>query len=357
MRVVTADNVAEDIIRDLGMKSGLAVTSAEVVAALVRRVAGFACPCPAQTLVDRVHAAVAPWLGEDSREAIRDAFENLLTNGDLVEIRSGPAGSSVRSVFLAAPAYVIRESRAVFLHGIVPDSPTGLPPEMSGALRHRGVVRWLEPRLDTDWRSILPELGFAPLNSDRWFGAPPPISAGEHCAAASKRLDGAPAGGDAAALEIIDPAGDPTYFQGRRKLAGTRIGRFVGRRERPYGAPMWCYAEIADGRIMRLLDLHDEDNRDAGPDAGRHLQMALDKCTGTPQRFSLRAGPPDAVAEEVSMDLYSPIPSWAERRLCAVGRRSAEKGRGALFTIAIPREEVDEEVRFLERALWLEPRE
>jgi hypothetical protein len=352
MRLVSADAVAESMIRQIDVGSGImSPTAPETVAALLRRVAGFLCPCPIRTLVDTIYAASGPWLGEDARDLIRETLGDMVLHGDLVELQARGTGPA-RPIFLAAPVYVARESGTAFLQGIVPDHPTGLPSEMTEALRQRGVIRWLEPRSSTQWDVVLEQLGFAPLDPERWYGAPAPVTAREYCARAAKRLNSAPTGGDADSLKIINPTADPTYFTGRWIEAGGSTGRFIGRRERRFGSPIWCHVEISHGQILRLIDLYDEDDPAAGRDEGLHLQMALDACAGTPQRFSVRD---EAGGSDPAIDFFSSIPSWAERRLLAVGQRSMSKGRGALFTITLPRAEVEEEVRFLRRALWLEP--
>lgn len=347
MRLVSVEDVEALIKRQIGVSSAIESSAApETAAGLVRRAAGFLCPCPVRTLIDTVDAASGPWLGEDARDLIREVLRDLVLYGDLVD-RAG-------SIFLAPPAYVQRASGAAFLQGIVPDHPNGLPSEMAEALRQRSVVRWLEPRADMKWDGALEQIGFAPLDNDRWCGAPAPSTAREHCARAAKRLASAPTGGDPSLVKVIDPAADPTFYNGRWVEASTRSGRFVGRRDRRFGGPIWCYVEVQGGQLLRLLDFYDEDDPAAGRDEGRLLQMALDACAGTPQRFAVRAGADESRGSEVMVDFFSPIPSWAERRLLAVGQESS-KGRGALFTVTLPRNEVEEEARFLRRALWLEP--
>lgn len=357
MRLVSSRAVADSLLRQLGVGEGVtACDSPEAVAALLRRAAGYLCPCSSRTLVDAVERAAGPWLGEDPRERIGDVLDDLIVHGDLVELRAGDdAGGQTVRIYLAGPAFLLRKSGAAYLQGIIPDQPTGLPAELARELRAHGAVRMLPGGLNADWESVLVQLGFAPLNPEHWFGAPTPVPAQEHCARYAKRLEAAPAGGDTAMLKIIDPAAEPTFYDGRRAEGGTRRGRFVGRRERRFGRPIWCYVEIADGRILHLCDLHDEDDALAGANEAWHLQMALDACAGMHQRFRVRRDAETSEEGEAVIDIFSPLPRWAERRFLALGRRLDQKGRGALQSFAVPEAEVEEETRFLTRTLWLKP--
>jgi hypothetical protein len=354
MQKVSSVDVEIAALRSLRLGAEVtSLSSPEAVAGLVRRAAGFVCPAPARRIVDAVHASAGEWLGDDPRDLIGDAVQELLLHGDLVEVQTGGVTEGFRkAVFLAVPSYVVRASGVVFLHGIVPDHPTALPAELDEALRHRGVVRWLEPRPGVDWTNVLKELSYTALEPDRWFAAPLPVAAREHQVRSARQLERAGAGGDTRVLTVLDPAMSSTFQKGRWVPAGERTGSFVGRRERRFGRPLWCHVDIADGRILHLRDLHDEDDPQVGADAAWHLQMALDACAGTPQRYIARDS--DTEGEAV-IGLFAPVPSWAERRLLTVGYRLPGAGRGELMAFAIPDAELAEETSFLERALWLKP--
>lgn len=356
MRAVPAGVVEAATLKSLGLDGVVeSLTAVEAVAALVRRAAGFLCPGPARRIVDRVESSAGDWLGDDPRELIREALDELVLHGDLVEVPIGSASDGVvRTLYLAVPSYVVRSSGAAYLHGVVADHPTALPAEFEEALRHRGVVRWLEPLAGIVWDDVLGELAYTRLDPDRWFGAPSTVAPREHQAGYTRQLDRSGAGGDTSSLTVIDPAASPTFYTGRRVPAGERTGRFVGRRERRFGRALWCYVELGDGQIVHLFDLDDPENPQTGADAAWHLQMALDACAGTPQRYVLRDGG-GAETDEGVLGLFSPVPSWAERRLLTVGRRLPVNGRGELMSIAVPQAELEEEARFLERALWLKP--
>jgi hypothetical protein len=348
MRVISANDVTDCTLRGLGLQASVRNDDWEpVVAGMLRRTAGFFCPCPARTLLDAVRSSASPLATTDLLDCLGDVLGDLITCGDLVELTSTPGSQSSSTLYLAPPSFIPRKSGRVYLQGVVPDHPVGLEVELGSNLEVRGVARSLPPN-NEPWGPILTTLGFTELNPDNWFGAPSPTSARNHLAEYDARLRIAPGGGDTSALEVITPDSDLRYYRGRWAPAGNRRGRFVGKRSQKYGSPIWCYAEIADGRILHLLDVTGDDNLAGGHNEGWHLQMALDACSNRPQVFSL-----SACGSAVAINLFSPIPRWAERRFETLGVRE-RPGGGALFTITIGPEELDEEVNFLRRSLWLE---
>ena len=131
-----------------------------------------------------------------------------------------------------------------------------------------------------------------------------------------------------------------TYYRGRWSPPRTRSGRYVGRRERPYGAALWCYVELDAGRVTRFLDLPLSTNR-RGCDEAWHLQAAIDAARGTPQTFRVRSGANGATL----IDLFSPVPMWARRRWDAMGT-PVEKWN-SLFAYSFAAVEVVQEVAFM----------
>ena len=51
------------------------------------------------------------------------------------------------------------------------------------------------------------------------------------------------------------------------------------------------------------------------------------------------------------LELFSPVPSWAQRRWDALGE--PVPGAKCLFAYRIPNSEIDEELDFAREALWL----
>jgi hypothetical protein len=106
--------------------------------------------------------------------------------------------------------------------------------------------------------------------------------------------------------------------------------------------------EINVGNPERLIDLPAPGSRWRGCDEAWRLQMAIDAMRGRPQQFRIRQG-----SENVRfLELFSPIPMWAQRRLDAVGERVPS--RGCLLAYRLAAEELEEERSFAREALWLE---
>jgi hypothetical protein len=348
MRVISAAALEQLVVNQLGLLGGTGgMESVEAVASLIRRTAGFLCPCPQRAIVDAVTLSGGELLGDDPRETVGDVLDQLLVAGDLVEL----VESGARKIYLAAPAFSTRRSGSVILQGVVPDQISGLPDDFEEHLVAHGVTRRLRPIPEIDWDPILRGLGFSAVAADHWFGAPAPASPAQHLSRYTNRLANSPPGSDTTGFTILDPAADPTFYQGRIVEAGRSSGAFVGRRAVRYGSPVWCYAEFGNGRVRKLCDLGD-DSPGSGASEAWHLQMAIDAVRGTPQRLSERPVGNGIEASEIGLDFYSPLPNWAERRLEALGRR-IPKGRGALLSFALPAEEVAEERQFLEKVLWL----
>lgn len=76
--------------------------------------------------------------------------------------------------------------------------------------------------------------------------------------------------------------------------------------------------------------------------------MALDSVAGNPQKYRRRG-----TAEQPVLDFFSPIPSWAEKRLAFAGTRI--KGERCLFSYEIAANAINVESVFLEEYLWLAP--
>jgi hypothetical protein len=74
--------------------------------------------------------------------------------------------------------------------------------------------------------------------------------------------------------------------------------------------------------------------------------MAIDQTRGTPQKYRKRAA-----ANGVYLDFFSPIPLWAQRRLCIVGRLAEPEH--CLLSYWVPEREIATEENHLREYLWL----
>lgn len=320
-----------------------------LLAAMLRRTAGFVCPCSATAL----RAAVAESLqllleGDELRERIDAVIESLLVGGDLLELHDVTTDDSAARgtwVFAAPPGFVRRPNGTVFVVGIVPDHDVFLPEEVADRVVYEGATRVIAPQ-DGDLASALQEHGLQELSEDLWLKTPKAQEPEALVDAARRRLGKQPRSSGVEGLQLLDPESSVTYYRGRWTVPRRHTGMFVARRPQDFGAPIWCVAELENGTPVRFVDLPPRTSRWRGCDAAWHLQMAIDRSRSNPQRYwrhDLDGG--------VRLDFSSPIPLWAERRLMLFGRVLPRER--SLLSYWLPRTEAEAEERFLQERLWL----
>jgi hypothetical protein len=233
--------------------------------------------------------------------------------------------------------------------GVAGDEITPLSSEVNKRLAWHGVLRILVPEGPENLRTFLTELGLIELSEKTWLRLPSMESATHYSAAWTRRLaDTAPASA-IEGLQILDTRRPPDFYSGRWvETYSTLNGLHIGRRAQRYGAPLWCLVDLAAGVPRRFLDLASRRDRERTCDLAWRIQMALDADAGTPQRVRLRQAD-----DQVVLDFFSPLPSWAERKLAVVGERTAR--HRSLLSYLIPQPEVDETIKFVKDYLWITP--
>jgi hypothetical protein len=352
MRQLTPEEVHASKTRELGLDPDLLdLTSAEALAAALRRAAAELCPCAAASLR---RAVVGPLRGlapadADIASEVERVLEAMVAYGDLLEHRDvhGELTAGPALLYTAPPSFVPRGSGGAILLGVAPDHGAVLPPELEARVDSRGHVRRLEAVVGEELGDVLCELGLLELSHDDWLRAPAASGPEELVRGWDLRLDAAAPSLDVPGLVILEPHKPVRYYRGRWGEPRAQTGRFVGRRAQAYGADLWCYVELSQGRPQRLVDLPTTGSRWRGCDEAWHLQMAIDARAGAAQRFRLRPAGDAAILE-----LFSPAPGWARRRWDAIGE--VVTSRGSLFAYRLPATEAEEERRFLCEQLWLE---
>jgi len=353
MKRLSPEDVNARKVAELGLDpSAFNLTSTEALAAALRRVAGFLCPCAPGTLV---RAVVHPLEGlvadvNTLRDTVETALEAMVAHGDLLEQRD-VAGEPERQrrmlIYAAPPSFVIRPSGAALLIGIAPDQLSALPEELGAHIKYANHIRRLSADATNDLRSELLQLGLLELPVNTWLNAPSRETSAQNLSRMDRLLDVAGASGDIPGLTILDPARPVRYYRGRWIETRSQSGRFVGRRNQAYGADLWCYVEVRDGHPERFIDLPLAGSRARGCDEAWRLQMAIDAERRDPQRFRLRLSPGGGRVVE----FFSPVPMWARRRWDSVGELAGSSG--CLFAYRFPESEVVEELRFVHDMLWL----
>src|ERR1700730_6944306 len=102
MKILAADSVQARAVEQLGLDpSVLNLTSSEAIAATLRRVASFSCPCSAAHLVATAFEILSIVVGAIlTREVINDSLEALISFGDLFESEDVTGRSSSQLVYL-----------------------------------------------------------------------------------------------------------------------------------------------------------------------------------------------------------------------------------------------------------------
>lgn len=347
MRQLSADEVHAAKVAELGLGPGVpSLATVEAMAAALRRAARFLCPCTSATLVRTV---VPPLRGlvadlEEAQRLARDTLEGMAAHGDFLECRNIESDVGAVLLYSGPGGFVARESGTVILLG---ESSDPLPDDLSARIEHTGHLRKLSPAPGEDLPRVLVELGLIKTSYEHWLKAPPPESPDQHVARLNQLLDRAGPSRDVPGLSLLDSTRPVTFYRGRWVEPRNQSGRFVARRSQAYGADLWCYVEMNDGNPERLVDFPVPGSRWRGCDEAWHLQMAIDAGRGERQRFRIRPGSMDTWV----MCFFTPVPMWARRRWDAVGEPVSASG--SLFAYGIAGSELEEEIRFADKMLWL----
>lgn len=351
IEIVTADAVASVARTSLGLPSAPADLGEPYIAAALRRLAGFLCPGSPRTLLRAMidsHRGLVDDV-DAFAERVEEVIETLVAIGDLLELGDiALEGEKVRSTWLVAapPAFVVRESGNAFVLGLSADEQTPLPTEMRTRVAVDRAIRSIEPHEGEDLGAVLRELGLRELSCAGWLRTPRPVDAHKLLAGYGAKLAACCRSGEASDLFVLDGVRNARSYRRRWTSPGALTGCFVVRRPQTFGADLWGYAELRDGIAHKLLDLPLHGERWRGCDAAWRIQMAIDALAGRPQEYRLCATDGGS-----RFDFFSPIPSWARRRLAVIGRKV--EPACCLMSFLLSTSEVAAEEAFLNDLLYL----
>lgn len=337
----------------LGIRTEMGGVDDILLAALLRRHAGISCPCSRTVLRSALHESLA-YIYPDNKELttrLDKLIDDLLIGGDLLELSDvATDDSDVKGtwVFAAPPAFTMRKNGSAFLTGIVPDQDSFLPASLGERVEYLGVTRTITPRSGEDLEEVLIAQGLHQLPNSVWLKSPTVPTPEELVRRFKQQLAKEPTCGPVKGLEILNTSIPVKYYRGRWSELNNQTGTFVARRPQEFGAALWSFVELAEGKLKRIIDLPLRNYHWRGCDAAWHLQMARDHNNGKPQRYQTKP-----TSGGVRFDFFSPIPLWAERRLMLLGRECPPEK--SLFAYELPNSEADEEEQFLQNNLWLTP--
>ena len=354
--MVIAEVLADDVLAGCRQTLGLTKNPQGhiddiLLAALVRRSAGIHCPCSRTTLRASLIESLQLLSPDETSlsDRIDAIIEGLIVGGDLLELNDVTTDDpEVKGtwVFAAPPSFVVRRSGGIFLLGIVSDQDAFLPQSLASRISNEGYARVIAPEPDEDLSAELREQGLQRLSEDAWLRSPKAERPEVLLNRFERQLSEQPPSGAVNDLQILDQALSVTYYLGRWTTPRSQTGSFVARRPQEFGAPIWCFAALEAGTLVRLLDLPLKKTRWRGCDVAWHLQMAIDYCRNSPQLYRRRQD-----GDGVRVDFFSPLPEWSQRRLMIIGHPLPRER--SLTSYRLPVAEVEIEEHFLQERLWL----
>jgi hypothetical protein len=352
--VITPGDVIHRIARSLGFQAPELVEGLipEVVAQALRRAVHILAPCGKHELENAILESFSGlgYAREELAPVVEQTLEELIVYGDILEMRDADDNHWSRSGLVlrpAPPSFIARKNGSIVVIGVAGDEITPFTPDLASRIRHNGGLRTIYPDDGEDLKSLLHEIGLLELSERVWLRIPKLESAASYLADQCRLLAKEPPSGGVEGIRILDPSRSPTFYRERWLDAGPRHeGIFVARRPQRFGSALWCLLELQGGVARRFMDLHSQGDRIRPCDIAWRIQMAIDAEAGTPQSVRIRKGQQTSV-----LSFFSPVPSWAERRLAVVAGKTL--GGGSLFSYEVPTNDVEEEIAFLKKALWL----
>ena len=353
--VITSKDAIHRVARSLGFQAPASVEDLkpEIIAQALRRAVHILAPCGKHELENAMLEFFAG-LGharEELAPVVEHTLEELIVYGDILEMRDADDDHWGRSALVlrpAPPSFIERKNGSIVVVGVAGDEITPFTPELASRICHNSGLRTIYPDDGEDLKSLLHEIGLLELPERVWLRIPKLESAASYLADQRRLLAKEPPSGGIEGIRILDPSRSPAFYRDRWVDAGPRHeGIFVARRPQRYGSALWCLLELQGGVVRRFMDLHSQGDRIRPCDIAWRVQMAIDAEAGTPQSVRVRGG-----RETSLLSFFSPLPSWAERRLAVVASKTL--GGGSLFSYELPTNQLEEETAFLNKALWLD---
>jgi hypothetical protein len=288
---------------------------------------------------------------DDLWDDIDETIDLLIAHGDLLEHNDITPDSPRSEVVVSrAPlAFIKRQSGACVILGMAPDDRPVLPDFLHEKIHYNNFNRVIMSGVVPNLSEYLQGLGFIELPYKAWSSLPSITRPDIHIAALQGQLS-SPKGhvsDNIEGLKVLDPETPVDFYLDRWIKPTDQTGHFVARRPQAYGADLWCYVELDQGKPKRFLDLPLMGSRWRGCDEAWRLQAAIDVIRGNPQIYRIREGTKDYRI----FDLFSPIPSWAQRRWVMVGTPVLK--HRCLLSYRFRSAEIGEEVIFAKEHLWM----
>jgi hypothetical protein len=346
------DTIRKELESRLDIESLGGLDSSAGLAYLVRHAAGILCPISERSLIRAIVEPLNAIGLFERNDAFNECIEFLITQGDLLELEDIDDDKSINRktlLYAAPPQFVQLSSTRLLLLGIAPDNTVILPSEISTLVENDGPLRFINPTKREGLPQQLIELGLHEVGAEVWLQAPQTSEADAFVDRMKKALSNTPVVANISDLSILDHSTSSKFYPSRwRNPSPATSGHFIGRRSGSYSGSQWSYVEISNGTVTRLLHLPFGRTNERGCDQAWRLQAAIDKLQGNSQKLRIRK----LLNDKVSLDIFSPIPKWLERRWTKVGSRG--EARECLASFHIDAKAIETEVAYAAERMWLE---
>ena len=234
MEVIDVAGVIEKTVLGLGQTTEVGGGLSEAfLCELLRRVAGFHCPCSPSTIRMVAMQSLLGLVEEQTNIALRldRAIEALQTGGDLIEARyvtdsDGRARGTF--LYLAPPSFVQYPSGTIRVVGMASEETTPLPASIRVRIKWEGPARLLVPGTNESLAETLKDAGFAQQSFQSWLRLPSATTAHEYRKQIDNALQSATAAGNVDGLRIFDVDATERYSVAGSLWTLTRDVIFAG---------------------------------------------------------------------------------------------------------------------------------
>ena len=326
---------------------------AAFLGAAIRRAAGHSSPCSHSRLRRIVFDSLCIFssISNLTLEDVDTAIDDALVAGDLLElsqVSTENADTKNTWVFPAPFSFVPLQAGRILIMGVVRDQNTPLPSALNARITFNGPFRSIQCNAGENVSDVLSEMGVVALSESAWLKAPDHSSPRDQVQQLQSIADALPPASEVNGIEVLDWSRRPDRYR-ERWTAPTRSlnSYYIARRPQAFGPSLWGLALFEHGTLSKFLDFPIRGDRWRGCDAAWHLQMAMDWNLHRPQAYRIRE-----VYGSRIVDLFSPIPMWAHRRLLSTGASIERKH--SLFSFKYAPDDLPDIEAFLQSRLWLQ---
>lgn len=327
----------------------LYIYSEEVISELIRHVSYELCPCIKTKLQNAVIDLVEDLFPDNINVSIKvkEVLEELIVLGDLLELPPMEEDSvSIRALIYLSPLkYVKINDTRILLLGI-DENVINLSEEVKQKIHPE---KSLKITVNNNIK-LFEELGYYELSVNEWLKFEKYKSSSDYVNLIQQKLEILPKRPEKLdGIIILDDKTGSKFYKGRwSELNSKHYGYFVARRKVLYGSDLWCYLEVKDNVVLRILDLPALEPHLRPYDEAWRLQMAIDSNSGIPQKYNIR----EISNTNSAIDFFSPLPSWAVRHMEVNGLKS--EPQNCLFTYSVNINNISNLEDFLRSNLWIQ---